>query len=105
MPVGSGGNMPTPTTVLLGSIAQELHLSIEELLKASLNSFLERRLREIKAEIFVITGRYSIASVEEMEAKYKAGELEEADSWRDLQRLDHLEYKRERLLQLLETIA
>ncbi len=97
--------MPTPTTGVLDSIAQELHLSIEELLKASLISFLERRLREIKAEIFVIAGRYSIASVEEMETKYKAGELEEADSWRDLQRLDHLEYKRDRLLQLLETIA
>jgi hypothetical protein len=86
-------------------VAQELHLSIEELLKASLISFLERQLREIKAEIFALTGHYSVASVKEMEAKYEAGTLEEADSWRDLQRLDHLEYKRDRLLQLLETIT
>ncbi len=40
-----------------------------------------------------------------MEARYREGALEEADSWRDLQRLDHLEYKRDRLLQLIEAVA
>jgi hypothetical protein len=40
-----------------------------------------------------------------MEARYQDGTLEEADSWRDLQRLDHLEHKRDRLLQLLQTVA
>lgn len=39
-----------------------------------------------------------------MEARYREGTLEEADSWRDLQRLDHLEYKRDRLLQFLEAM-
>jgi hypothetical protein len=97
--------MSSQTTALLDTVAQELHLSIEELLKASLLSFLERQLREIKAEIFAITGRYVVSSVEDMEAKYEAGELEEAESWHDLQRLDHLEYKRDRLLKLLESIS
>ena len=41
----------------------------------------------------------------EAEARYRDGTLEEADSWRDLQRLDHLEYRRDRLLQLLEAVA
>jgi hypothetical protein len=40
-----------------------------------------------------------------MEGRYREGTLEEADSWRDLQRLDHLEYKRDCLLQLLETVT
>ena len=40
-----------------------------------------------------------------MEARYRDGTLEEADSWRDLQRLDHLEYTRDRLVQLLEAVA
>ena len=75
-----------------------------ELLKQGTRSLLERQLREIKAEIFQISGRYGVSSVADMEARYRDGALEEADSWRDLQRLDHLEYKRDRLLKLLETL-
>jgi len=90
---------------MLKAVAQELHLSQEELLKQATRSLLERQLREVKAEIFQITGRYGVSSVEEMEARYRDGTLEEADSWRDLQRLDHLEYKRDRLLKLLGTVS
>jgi len=36
---------------------------------------------------------------------YRDGSLEEADTWRDLQRLDHLEYKRDRLLKLPEALS
>lgn len=75
------------------------------MLKQGLRTFLERQLREVKAEIFQITGRYGVSGVEEMEARYRDGTLEEADTWRDLQRLDHLEYKRDRLLKLLEALS
>jgi len=54
--------------------------------------------------IFQITGSYGVSGVEEMEARYRQGTLEEATSWRDLQRLDHLEYKQERLARLLKTL-
>jgi len=90
---------------MLKTVAQELYLSQEELLRQGTRSLLERQLREIKAEIFQIGGRYGVSSVEEMEARYRDGTLEEAASWRDLQRLDHLEYKRDRLLKLLETLS
>ncbi|MGI0016508.1 MAG: hypothetical protein ACREBU_24060 [Nitrososphaera sp.] len=90
---------------ILGTVARELHISEEELLKLGLRTLLERRLREVKAEIFEITGRYGVSSVEEMEARYRDGTLEEADSWRDLQRLDHLEYNRDRLSQLMTVVA
>ncbi len=53
---------------MLSTVARELHLSEEDLLKQGLRSVLERQLREVKAEIFAITGRYSVSSVEEMEA-------------------------------------
>ncbi|MEO0249221.1 MAG: hypothetical protein ABIN58_06690 [candidate division WOR-3 bacterium] len=87
---------------MLGTVAQELRISEEELLRQGLRAFLERQLRAVKAEIFEICGRYGVSGVEEMEARYRDGTLEEADSWRDLQRLDHLEYKRDHLQQLLE---
>ena len=74
-------------------------------MKQGLRSVLERQLREVKAEIFAISGRYGVSSVEEMEARYQDGTLEEVNSWRDLQRLDHLEHKRDRLLQLLEELG
>jgi hypothetical protein len=90
---------------MLKVMAEELRLSEEDLLKQGLRTFLERQLREVKAEIFRITGRYGISGVEEMEARYRDGTLEEADTWRDLQRLDHLEYKRDRLLKLLEDLS
>jgi hypothetical protein len=90
---------------MLSTVARELHVSEEDLMRQGIRSVLEHRRREVKAEIFAITGRYGVSSVEEMEARYQDGTLEEADSWRDLQRLDHLEHKRNRLLQLLQTVA
>ena len=97
--------MTVQTENLLSAVAQEMHVSEGDLLKQGLHVLLERQLREVKAELFEIAGRYGVSSVEEMEARYRDGTLEEADSWQDLQRLDHLEYRRDRLLQLLETIA
>ena len=90
---------------ILSTVARELKISEEELVKQGLRSFVESQLREVKAEIFELSGRYGVSSVEEMEARYRDGTLEEADSWRDLQRLDQLEYKQDRLLQLLEVIV
>ena len=97
--------MTVQVQAMLKIVAQELYLSQEELLRRGTRSLLDRQLREIKAEIFQIRGRYGVSSVEEMEARYRDGTLEEAASWRDLQRLDHLEYKRDRLLKLLETLS
>ena len=97
--------MTVQVQAILKTVAQELYLSQEELLRQGTRSLLDRQLREIKAEIFQIRGRYGVSSVEEMEARYRDGTLEEAASWRDLQRLDHLEYKRDRLLKLLETLS
>ena len=80
-------------------------ISEDDLLKQGLRSFLERQLREVKAQIFEISGRYGVSSVTEMEARYRDGTLEEADSWRVLQRLDHIEHKRDCVLRLLEVVV
>ena len=97
--------MPLEAVQILSTVARELGISEDDLLKQGLRSFLERQLREVKAASFEISGRYGVSSVTEMEARYQNGTLEEADSWRDLQRLDHLEHKRDRLLQLLEVVV
>ncbi|HEX9868129.1 MAG TPA: hypothetical protein VGC99_05955 [Candidatus Tectomicrobia bacterium] len=97
--------MPTQAVQILSTVARELGISEDDLLKQGLRSFLERQLREVKAEIFEISGRYGVSGVTEMDAHYRDGTLEEADSWRDLQRLDHLEHKRDSLLHLLEVVV
>ena len=97
--------MTPQANAILTTVARELQLSEEDLVRQGLRSVLERQLREVKAEIFALHGRYGVSSVEEMEAHYQDGSLEEADSWRDLQRLDHLEHKRDRLLKLLGAVA
>ncbi|MCK5522166.1 MAG: hypothetical protein KAI83_03440 [Thiomargarita sp.] len=89
---------------VFNSVANQLQIPANELLMLCLCRFLERQLNLIKTELFEIYGHYNISSVEEMDARYQEGTLEEADSWRDLQRLDHLEYKRDELTKLLESL-
>ena len=97
--------MVLQTDPIISTIAQEMHISEDTLLKQGARALLERQLRQVKAQIFEITSRYGVASVEEMEARYREGTLEEADSWRDLQRLDHLEFERDRLQELLGALG
>ena len=94
----------TKTQRIIDALAQELRLPKENVLEQGLKTFLERNLREIKVEIFQITGKYGVSSVEEMEGRYKQGTLEEENTWPDFQRLDHLEYKREHLENLLREL-
>ncbi len=97
--------MTAPITAILGEMAEELHIPKDDLIRRGVQSYLERQLRVVQAEIFEITSRYEVSSVEAMEERYRNGSLEEADSWKDLQRLDHLEYKRDQLQKYLELLA
>jgi len=92
------------TEKIIGEIAEELKFPKEVVLEESLSAFLEKKLREVRARIFQISGKYGVSSVREMEERYKQGTLKEEGTWQDFQRLDHLEYKRDRLIQLLKEL-
>ena len=94
----------TKVQKVIDALAQELRLPKEAILEQGMKTFLEKKLREIRAEIIQITGKYGISSVEEMEERYKQGALEEKDTWRDFQELDRLEYIKEHLEQLLREL-
>ncbi|OQY26347.1 MAG: hypothetical protein B6I38_11475 [Anaerolineaceae bacterium 4572_5.1] len=96
--------MVFPTTEILRDVAEELKISSDDLIRKGIHSYLERQLRTVQAEIFSILSRYNVNSVEDMEGRYRNDTLEEADSWQDLQRLDHLEYKRDQLQNLLDAL-
>jgi len=89
------------TDKTLETLSKEFSRSKEVILNESLKFFLERKLREIKSEIFRIRGKYKVSSVEDFEELYKRGEVDEKDSLNDFQRLDHLEFKKDELEKLL----
>jgi hypothetical protein len=82
-------------------IATKLNLSGKEVLHQSLKTFLEKKLRELKTEIYQIHSKYGISSVRDLEERYKKGTIEEKDTWQDLQKLDHLEFKRDEIEEVL----
>lgn len=87
-------------------LAQELNLPVDIIFRESLKTFVEKKLSEINSEIFEITGKYKISSFEEFENLYKKGIIEEDyDSLKDFQKLDHLEYKRDKLKKFLKGIG
>ena len=96
--------MLTRTEEIIKEVSQEFQVTQDQVLQQSLKAFLEHRLHTVEAEVFEIRGKYNISSVEAMESRYREGSLEEAESWRDLQRLDHLEYQRDRLRELLRKL-
>ena len=65
--------MTLPTSEILSTVARELHVSEEDLLKQGLRSVLEHQLREVKAEIFAISGRYGVSSVEDANSSRSCG--------------------------------
>lgn len=89
---------------VIETAADELGLSQDDLVVKGVRQFLERQLRDVQIAIFEITNAYAVRSVQEMEERYRTDTLEEAASWRDAQRLDHLEYKRDRLTALLGSL-
>jgi len=97
--------MPVEVEEVAEEAARELGASREDVLEEGLRAFLEKRLKEMKVEIHEITSEYGVSSVEEFQDLYEEGDVEESESWRDLQRLDHLEYKRDRISQLLREMG
>ena len=96
--------MQPETDKTLEALSKEFSLSKEIILKKSLKFFIENKLREIKTEIFVISGKYNVSSIEDFDELYKRGKVEEKDSWIDFQNLDHLEFKKDGIIKLIHEL-
>lgn len=94
--------MHIATNKAIDVISKEFHISRDAVLDEGIRYFLEKKLREIKTEIFRISGKYNISSVKEFDDLYRKGLVEEKDSWEDFQRLDHLEFKKDEIEKLLQ---
>lgn len=84
--------------VSVNTIAQQLHLSPEELMQRSLVSFLEREKRTVQMDIADLQDRYGTRSSAALHSRIERGEIyshpawEEAIEWEQLEAyLDHLQ--------------
>ena len=89
---------------LLDFLVTTIGMSKRDILRESLTAFLEKKLKEIKLQIYEISKKYGISTIEEFEELYKKGIIEEKFSWKDYQRLDHLEFKKEQLEKILKKL-
>lgn len=89
---------------LIAAVAAELAMEPRQLARDSLKAYLNQTLQHARVEIERLCDKYGVTSSEEMEARYKAGELPEEGTWEDFFTLDHLEAKRDKLNELLETV-
>ena len=87
-------------TIAIEQLAVELNLSSTELLRRSLNAFLERERRASQQDIDDLQDRYDAASVAELKSKIESGVIYSHPAWEDLIEWQNLEAYLERLDQL-----
>ncbi|MBU4185793.1 MAG: hypothetical protein KKI12_05365 [Proteobacteria bacterium] len=85
-------------------LAKDLHMEPEALLRASLETFLKRKLKVIESELFLLARKYGVSSVVEFDKMVKEGKLHEEDSFEDYFKFDNLEAEKERILNHLEQL-
>jgi len=83
------------------TIAEELSIPEDKLIKESLKVFLEKRLIEIKSEIFRITQKYNVSGIEELNKLAEEGKISEEEAYEDYFLLDNLEAEKEKLGKIL----
>lgn len=85
-------------------IAPILRITLEELERESLKTYLHIRLKHCESELFNLTKKYGVSSIEDFEEEYKRGNIAEENTREDFFRLDHLEAKRDSIRSTLWTI-
>jgi hypothetical protein len=85
-------------------VAKELHMKPHELLKESLQTYLEQRLSRVEAELFLIAKKYGVKDVFELDTKIKEGLVSETEAYDDYFTLDNLEAERENLKKISEKL-
>jgi len=86
------------------TIAEELSIPEDKLIKESLKVFLEKRLIEIKSEIFRITQKFNVSGIEELNKLAEEGKISEEEAYEDYFLLDNLEAEKEKLEKILRLI-
>lgn len=89
---------------VINTIAKELHMKPNDLLKESLKNYLEQRISKIEADLFLIVKKYGVKDVFELDDKIKKGLISENQAYDDYFMLDNLQAEYEKLKKILEKI-
>jgi hypothetical protein len=89
----------------LKQLAEEFSMTEEELTRQGLRAFLVDRLRLLDAERRTRCARFGVESLEEMDTLVRQGRVEEEDILEDLQQVDYLTARIERIRQILESLS
>ncbi|MCU0425351.1 MAG: hypothetical protein MUF71_06965 [Candidatus Kapabacteria bacterium] len=71
--------------------AQLLGISPTELLRSSLLMFVQHRLQQVEAELFILAKKYGVRTIAEFDAAVQQGTFSEAFAHDDYFRFDNLE--------------
>jgi len=89
---------------LLERAATRLNVVPEKLERESLRAYLERNLRLVESELYMLAQRYGVQTVEELDKTIQSGRFHEKDTFEEFFRFDYLENERQTLRELLEQL-
>lgn len=89
---------------IIGSVAKELHMNPNELIKKGVKTYLKQKLSKIETEIFILAKKYGVKDVFELDSRAQEGLISEKDAYDDYFAYDNLEADREKIKKLLEEI-
>jgi hypothetical protein len=89
----------------IAEIAKKLDIPFSIIQKESVKSFLEKRLLEVKTELFLLANKYGVKSIKEFDRLIKTGKIHETSETReDFFKFDYLEDKRKTLEKILKSL-
>ena len=89
---------------LVRQVAVQLRIEPAVLERDSLKVYLEKRLRAVESQLFLLMHRYGVSSVEELDELIRAGKYHEDEAFEDYFEFDYLQHQRKRLLAALEGV-
>ena len=75
-----------------------------DLERESLRAYLEARRRQVEAELFLLTTKHGVRTVQEFDAAIQQGKIREAEGFDDFFTFDHLEAERDKILEALNSL-
>ena len=96
--------MITSGAQIINHVAEAIQVNQVDLVRDSLTLYLEEKLKILQSELFELKGKYEIETLDDFEALYKTGKIEEDGTWKDYQQFDNLTHKTEKLYSLIKHI-
>ncbi len=89
---------------IIEKAASEFNISPDSLLRESLESFLKQKYSKVEAEMFLISKKYGVRDIFEMEEKISQGNISENIGYDDFFLFDNLQAEKEKIENLLREI-